>query len=652
MLTDTAHSPYVRLRSVPLGASRWTDGFWHVQFQRCHDVMVPNMWRLLEDADVSHAYANFLIAAGQQQGSHKGPKWHDGDFYKWLEATAAVYAITKDERLDDLMDHAIDTISKVQRQDGYIHTPINIEQRVGSGELAAELQERLDFETYNMGHLMTAACTHFRATQKRSLLDIACRAGDYLCRFYTTAAPELARSAICPSHYMGVIELYRTTRDPKYLELGKNLVEIRDLVSGGSDDNQDRLPFRQQTTAVGHAVRANYLYAGVADVVAETGDTSLLDALQTLWTNVVTHKMYITGGCGALYDGASPDGSPDQANITRVHQAYGRDYQLPSATAHNETCASIGNALWNWRMLSLTGDARYADTLELVLFNLLSGIGLDGTSFFYTNTLRQVDLPFELRWSRSRANYISCFCCPPNIVRTIASASGYAYSMSDDGVWVNLYGGSALVTCLASGARVRLTQQSDYPWQGRVVITIDEAPEESFALMLRIPHWATGATLNVNGSTGAVLAPSGMYHEVRRTWHAGDTIELDLPMHPRLMQAHPLVEEARNHVAVMRGPLVYCLESPDLSHDVPVNDVFVPRDIELRSFTQTDGLLTGMTLLKGTAAARAQDHGFDTPLYRELSMQPARETEITLIPYFAWANRGPADMSVWLPLAS
>jgi DUF1680 family protein len=612
--------------------------------------MIPNTWRVLEDPAVSHAYTNFLIAAGEQPGRHKGPKWHDGDFYKWLEAAAAVFAITRDAHLDRLMDRAIDVIGTVQRDDGYIHTPVVIEQRTATASPTAEFQNRLDFETYNMGHLMTAACVHFRATGKTSLLDIACRAADYLACYYATAAPELARNAICPSHYMGMIELYRTTLQAKYLELARSLIEIRDLVSDGSDDNQDRLPFRQQTRAVGHAVRANYLYAGVADVVAETGDMSLLNTLQALWTDVATRKMYITGACGALYDGASPDGSPDQASITRVHQAYGRDYQLPNATAHNETCASIGHVLWNWRMLSLTGEARFADTLELVLFNLLSGIGLDGKSFFYTNTLRQMDMPFELRWSRTRTEYISCFCCPPNIVRTIAEASGYAYSVSDDAVWVNLYGGSSLDTRVADGSRVRLRQQTNYPWEGRVVVTVEEAPSEHFGLMLRIPEWASGATVHVDGAVETVR--SGTYHQVRRVWRAGDTLELDLPLRPRLMQAHPLVEETRNQVAIMRGPLVYCLESIDLPDGQRVSEVRVPRVTRLASFPETDGPLTGMTLVKATAAWRREDRGFDAPLYREVPEQTAQETEITLIPYFAWANRGASEMSVWLPLAS
>jgi hypothetical protein len=261
-----------------------------------------------------------------------------------------------------------------------------------------------------------------------------------------------------------------------------------------------------------------------------------------------------------------------------------------------------------------------------------------------------VDLPFEQRWSRTRSPYISCFCCPPNIVRTIAESSGYAYSVSDDAIWVNLYGASVLDTCLANGARVRLTQQTDYPWQGRIVLRVEDAPSEPFALMLRVPGWASGATVHVGGSTDAVQP--GRYHEIRRVWRADDTVELDLPLRPRLMQAHPLVEETRNHVAIVRGPLVYCLESPDLRDDVHVADVLVPRDVQLRASTERNGPLAGMTLLHGTALARADDQGFDAPLYRELSARPAQEIELTLIPYFAWGNRGASEMSVWLPLAT
>lgn len=655
MLVDTSHSPHAKLHSVPLTDVRWSGGFWGEQFDRCHQVMIPNMWRLLEDPTISHAYTNFRIAAGYEQGNHRGPQWNDGDFYKWLEGVAAVYAVTKDPELDALMDRLITLIGEVQRADGYIHTPVIIKQRQGVVE-AERFQERLDFETYNLGHLMTTACLHYRATGKRTLLAIARKAADYLYRFYIESSPELARNAICPSHYMGVIELYRTTRDPRYLELGRNLVEIRDLVTNGGDDNQDRVPFREQDRAVGHAVRANYLYAGVADIVAETGDESLMAVLETLWQSVVTQKMYITGGCGALYDGASPDGSPAQGTITRVHQAYGREYQLPNTTAHNETCANIANAMWNWRMLLLTGEARFADVLELVFYNsALAGISLDGKKFFYTNPLRQVDaLPFELRWPRTRAPYISCFCCPPNLVRMIAEVNGYAYSLTEDGLWVHLYGSNKLDTLTADGGSLRVTQESNYPWDGKITLTIDQPSALIKALMVRIPGWGKGATVAVNGETMGATVEPGTYCRIERAWSAGDVIVLDLPLPVRLLQSHPLVEETRNQVAVMRGPVVYCLESIDLPDGVRPNAVALARNSQFTvEVAEIPGEpLAGIPALVGTGFVREARAVWAGQLYQELVAAATNAIPIKLIPYYAWDNRGNAEMTVWVDLVT
>ncbi|MCB9136821.1 MAG: glycoside hydrolase family 127 protein [Caldilineaceae bacterium] len=648
MLVDTSQSPYAKLTSLPLDSVQWTGGFWGERFDRCHRVMVPNMWRLLEDPAISHAYANFLIAAGDEEGSHQGPQWHDGDFYKWMEGAAAVYAVSKDPELDALLDSLIELIGRVQRDDGYIHTPVIIRRRQGLAD-AERFHERLDFETYNMGHLMTTACVHYRATGKTSMLDLARKAADYLYRFYIESSPELARNAICPSHYMGVIELYRTTRDPRYLELGRNLVEIRDLVTNGGDDNQDRVPFRQQDRAVGHAVRANYLYAGVADIVAETGDESLMRVLETLWQSVVTQKMYITGGCGALYDGASPDGSEAQSTITRVHQAYGREYQLPNTSAHNETCANIANAMWNWRMLLLTGEARYADVMELVFYNsALAGISLDGKKFFYTNTLRQLDdLPYELRWSRTREPYISCFCCPPNLVRMIAEVNGYAYALAEDALWIHLYGSNRLTTATAAGDLLQLRQETDYPWDGHVTLTVEQPAASIQALMLRIPGWVNDATVSVNGEPVAETILSGRYFRLERNWTEGDVVELNLPMPAQLFQAHPLVEEVRNQVAVMRGPVVYCLESPDLPAGVRPMDVSLTDDAEFTLAESRDlpGIpaLATMGIINGAEADE-----WNGLLYRELQPDEGAEMPIRLIPYYAWDNRGQSEMTVWL----
>jgi DUF1680 family protein len=648
-LNDTSSSPFVRMRSVGLTDVEWTRGFWADRFATCRETMVPQLGRIMGGVEYSQFYRNFELAAGLVEGRHRGPPWNDGDFYKWLEAAAAVFAVTEDQVLDRRMDEVIRTIGQAQRADGYLHTPVLIENRLGH-EDARPFQDRLDFEPYNLGHLMTAACVHHRATGKESLLRVAVKAADFLVSAFQTPTPEMARQAVCPAHYMGIVELYRTTRDRRYLELARTLIDLRDRVEDGTDDNQDRIPFRQQTEAVGHAVRANYLYAGVADVYAETGDRTLLEPLLKLWEDVVSRKMYITGACGALFDGASPDGAKDQKSISRVHQAYGRRYQLPSSTAHNETCASVGNVLWNWRMLQITGEARFADVLELVLYNgALAGISLDGTRFFYVNTLRQLDrMPTELRWSRTRQPFISCFCCPPNLVRTIAEVANFAYGRSDDGLWVNLYGASVLETALDDGATMRLTQKTDYPWDGRVTITVEAAPERPCALRLRIPGWAREATLSLNGTPDQRRLEPGTYAEVRRAWSPGDVLELTLPMRVRLMQAHPLVEEAWNLVAVQRGPIVYCLESVDLAGGARVSAIAIPREIELKPrFDAT--LLGGVAVLEGRAIARHEPE-WSGALYRELPGSPPTAVDLSLIPYFAWGNRGPSEMTVWMPV--
>jgi DUF1680 family protein len=649
-LTDTSASPHVKLRSVDIDAVRWTEGFWAERFEWCRKVVIPNMWRLLSDPNISHAYENFLVAAGQRQGRHRGPTCNDGDFFKWLEAVAFVYATTRDEELDRQMDAIIEVIAKAQRADGYIHTPAIIAQRQHLPG-ADEFRDPLDFETYNMGHLMTCACTHYRATGKTSLLGIARKAADFLYRTYKSSPDTLANNAICPAHYMGVVEMYRTTGDPKYLELARGLIDIRNRVKEGTDDNQDRTAFRQQTQAVGHAVRANYLYAGAADVYAETGEASLLSALERIWQDVALRKMYVTGATGALYNGASPDGSKAQSSIQLVHQAYGRAYQLPNVTAHNESCATVGFILWNWRMLAITGQARFADLLELALYNaMLAGISLDGKEFFYTNPLARVDdLPFELRWSRKREPYISCFCCPPNIVRTIAETAAYAYSLSDDGVWVNLYGSNVLDTHLPGGGAVKLRQETKYPWDGKIQITLERVPSTELSVFLRVPGWTEGARVAVNAeSVGKDLQP-GQYFEIKRLWSAGDRIELVLPMPVQLLEAHPLVEEAHNQVTVRRGPIVYCLESVDLPENIKVADVAIPPDTPVET-QYLASLLSGVTTVKAEARVLPA-RNWDNTLYREISSEEPAAIDVRLIPYYAWGNRGDSEMTVWMPLA-
>jgi DUF1680 family protein len=650
-LVNTSESPYALLRGIYMDAVEWTDGFWAERYEVCKDSMVPGMWQKLSDADVSHSFRNFEIAAGKEKGIHKGPPFSDGDFYKWFESAASVYTVTKDQELDRLMDDIIKVIAQSQRSDGYIHTPVIIEQlNKTSGK--KEFQERLDFETYNIGHLMTAACIHYRATGKTTLLDVAKKATDFLYDFYKRSSPELARSAICPSHYMGVVEMYRTTGDPKYLELAESLVNIRGLVKNGTDHNQDRIPFRQQSKAVGHAVRANYLYAGVADVYAETGDDSLMGALNLIWDDVAQKKLYVTGACGALYDGVSPDGtSYDPGEIRQVHQAYGRDYQLPNITAHNESCANIGNILWNWRMLLITGEARYADIMELVIYNsLLAGVSIDGKSYFYTNPLCVTDdLTYKLRWSKQREEYISyCNCCPPNTIRTIAQIHNYFYSMSDKGLYINLYGANILSTTLKDGSKLKLEQVTGYPWDGNIKISFEQVSEKELSVFLRVPGWCDKAEIRINGIKSDLSPVPGEYNEIRRKWTAGDEVELIIPMTVKLIEAHPLVEETRNQVAVKRGPVVYCLESVDIPETKKIFDIVIPAKIDLKpkmlKIKNSDILcLEGEALL-------TDNSGWEGLLYRELPENDPLPANIKLIPYYAWGNRGHSEMTVWLPL--
>jgi DUF1680 family protein len=648
-LTNNSQSKYAKLKSIDMQAVHWTKGFWADRFKVATETMVPNMWAIYNDAKISHAFKNFEIAAGLDTGSHKGPSFHDGDYYKTLEAMASIYASTRNPKIDEMMDKAIAVIAKSQREDGYIYTKAVIEQRkTGSKN---QFQDRLSFESYNIGHLMTAACVHFRATGKTTLLNVAKKATDYLYGFYKTASPALARNAICPSHYMGVIEMYRTTKDPRYLELAKHLIAIKGKIEDGTDDNQDRIPFLKQIKATGHAVRANYLYAGVADLYAETGNDSLMNTLNLMWNDIQSHKTYITGGCGSLYDGTSPDGTSYNPNeVQKIHQAFGRDYQLPNFTAHNETCANIGNVLFNYRMLQLTGDAKYADVIELALHNsVLSGISLNGKNFLYTNPLAQSDnLPFKQRWSKDRVPYISLSnCCPPNVVRTIAEVSDYAYSISEKGIWFNLYGGNKVNTKLLDGSKIGLEQVTNYPWDGNIKITLNETSGKPYSIFLRIPAWTSNAKLSINGKLASQKLTPGTYAEINRTWKEGDVLELILPMEATLVEANPLVEENRNQVAVKRGPVVYCLESTDLPGKSIFN-AFIPATTQFKAKPITiEG--AQMMSLEGIAKMVTPSSWKDV-LYRPVNAQNNNQT-ITLIPYFAWGNRGHTEMSVWLPLS-
>jgi uncharacterized protein len=644
-LVNTQASPHAKLTSVGMSDVQWTKGFWTERFAVCRDAMVPQLWKIYTSDTICYSYKNFKVAAGIDTGRFRGPSFHDGDFYKTLEAVAAMYASTKDKKLDAMMDEAIAVIGKAQKADGYIYTKNIIEQKKNGQEKMFD--DKLSFEAYNFGHLMTAACVHHRATGKSNLLDIAKKAADFLIGFYNTASPEQARNAICPSHYMGLTELYRTTGDKKYVTLVNKLIDIRGTVEG-TDDNSDRQPFRDMNKIVGHAVRANYLMAGVADVYAETGDKTLLTTLNKLWDNVINTKMYITGGCGALYDGVSVDGTsykPD--TVQKVHQSYGRDFQLPNFSAHNETCANIGNVLWNWRMFLLTGENKYMDVVELTLYNsVLSGISMDGTKFFYTNPLAAaVNYPYHLRWEGGRVPYISkSNCCPPNTVRTIAEVNNYMYSIGENGLYINMYGGNVLKAELHDGTKIKLEQTTNYPWDGKINITVKELSSSLQKIHFRIPGWCKKYSVSFNGKGKEVYQLVDGF--ISRDMKKGDRIELTFDMPATLLESNPLVEETKNQVTVKRGPVVYCIESSDLPN-ANVFDVVIPSTIKFQPVAMQIG--NGNIMALTGEAKLLQSSNWKNTLYKEVNTN-YKPVKIKLIPYYAWANRGKTDMTVWMPL--
>ncbi|NOZ22098.1 MAG: glycoside hydrolase family 127 protein [Planctomycetes bacterium] len=645
-IIKTEASPHCRLRSVDLSSVRWTEGFWADQFQRCKEVTLPHLFKLADDPEMGHALMNMRIAAGLEEGEFAGTNWQDAWVYKWLESAAAVYGVTHDAALAKQMDEVIEIIAKAQEPDGYIATQIQLRE----GWKRFEDPHR--HELYTMGHLTTAACIHHRITGETDLLDVATKCADYLYETFKDKDPKLAHFPYNPSLIMGAVELYRTTGEKRYLDLANTLIDMRGAFPGGSDQCQDRIPLREEDSVVGHAVFYTYLYAGAADAYMETGDRSLLDALDRLWHDLVEKKMYIHGGCCPLHRGLSiRNGNVWAADD--VHEAASSPYHLPNATAYNETCSQVGCFMWNFRMLEITGDARFADVMERTIYNsILSGIGLDGASWFYTNVLRWYGSEHVLLSSDDHQRFQpgdpakrrAHICCPTNLLRTVAEMHGYFYNVSGEGVWVNHYGGSTL-DC----DWIKLIQDTNYPWDGNVKITIERPPESKCAIMLRIPGWCNGAGIKINGEPAEVDAPAGTYATLNHEWSAGDVIELTLPMAVRLVEGHPKIEETRGQVAVLRGPLVYCLESPDLPDGVNVPEVYIPRDMQFTPRHDPD-LLDGVTVLEGTAK-RIKQGDWDGKLYRRLEDTPMEDVPIRLIPYYAWCNRGISEMTIWMPLA-
>lgn len=632
--------------------SEWTGGFWKERWDVCRDHMIPHMWEILSDKELSHCWENFLIAAGEAEGEHADPPFWDGDLFKWLQAAIRVYGNSNDKEWLDRIDSIIDVIARVQREDGYLFTYSAIQAR--NSDSYEALGNDLNFEMYNLGHLMSVAVVHYNITGRTNLLEIGKKAAAYMVGLFDVMDEAVARTAICPSHYMGLAELYKATGDRQYVDLLEKLILLRDRVEDGTDDNQDRIPLKEHREIVGHGVRATYLYAGVTDLYMATGDPEYREVLEAVWNDLVTSKIYITGGCAPLYDGVSPYGGWDYDQIQRTHQSFGRAYELPNTAGYNETCASIGNYLWNYRMVSAFDEAKYADYMERAIYNsILSGINLDGDTYFYTNALRCVhDLPYDLKWSRHREEFISSFCCPPNVVRTIAESQDRVCIPRNGGIAYLMYGDCQTTLERPDGPAAVISMSSDYPWDGEIEFVFDavEAQDE-FPVYLRVPQWAESWDVEINGldvSTEKVLYKG--FIELRRNWQSGDRIRLSLPMEIVINEGHPMVEETRNHVALTRGPIVYCLESADLPQGTDIADVYVDPSEEFAFEKATIGS-TRLGVLKGSLRVSKAPTWQRNTLYRKRSLPEFEDVQVTLVPYFAWDNRDTGEMTVWLPLS-
>jgi len=624
-----------KLTPVPLAQVTVADSFWAPRMRINREQTIPHEYKQCEDTGRIDA---FLL--DWKPGMEPKPHYFwDSDVAKWVEAASYSLATHPDPELDALLDEVIEKIAGAQQEDGYLNiyfTVVEPENRWANLGMWHEL--------YCAGHLMEAAVAHFEATGKRTLLDAMCRYADYIDSVFGPGKRD--GTAGHEEIELALVKLYHTTGEERYLKLSQFFLDQRgqkpsvfkrevenlnpEQAGGhrhffGDGDNfhseycQDHLPVREQDEVEGHAVRAMYLYCGMADVANETGDQGLLDACERLWDNVCRKRMYITGGIG-------PSGS---------NEGFTGDYDLPNRTAYAETCAAVGLVFWNHRLLQLQGDARFADVMEAALYNgTISGVSLDGKKFFYVN-------PLESWGNHHRQDWFGCACCPPNIARLIASVGGYVYSQAEKDAYIHLYvQGSGKLS--VGGQQVTLEQETHYPWDGRVLISVTPEKPAVFGLNLRVPGWSRGATLTVNGEKVDAAANLG-YACVERQWKSGDEVELTLPMPVERVEAHPAVREDAGCVALQRGPIVYCLEQAD--NHAPIHRIILPRDSKLTPNFEVN-LLGGITVIKGNALV-ADDSDWDKTLYRA---EPAKlkPFDITAIPYCVWDHREPGEMRVWL----
>lgn len=611
-------SPNVKIRSVPVSAVKMGEGFWSPRMRTNAERSIPTLLGLLEEHGIVD---NFRRVSGAKKAARRGPLYTDSDLYKWIEAAA--FALESGDRpeLRATVDRLTGEILAAQEPGGYLNT-YYVDDRVSLR--FTEMQR--SHELYCLGHLLQAGIAYYRATGNRKLLDGGIRFAEYLERDFGPGNRPLLTGH--PELEMALVELYRTTAARKHLELAGYLlsgVERERLKLRDSDIKYmfSGKPFTSRTEFEGHAVRAMYASSGATDYWAETGEAAYGEALGRLWRDMALRKLYLTGGVGSRSAG----------------EAFGEAYELPNGQAYTESCAAIANLMWNWRMLAVTGESRYADVMERALYNgINSGVSLEGTLYCYRN-------PLASSGEKIRDPWYDTTCCPPNIQRLLASLPGYLYGVGSDGVYVHLYHPSEW-----NQEGFGLRQETEYPWNGRVAITVTPDKPSERTVYLRIPEWSRRNSLKVNGATAGAPLP-GRYYALRRTWKAGDRIELALDDSVRLTAANPRVAEDNGKVAVERGPLVYCLEHPDVPAGVAVEDVLLDATKAPRPESRP-GLLGGVQVVR--AAGFVHERSLATePLYSEFGAarnRPVKGVTLTLIPYYAWANRGPGSMLVWVPV--
>ena len=625
---DAEKSPAAIWKPLDARAVTIDGGVWARAQAVNRDAAIPHGHRMLEKAG---NLENLRIAAGRSGGQYRGPVFMDSDVYKWLEAAACEMARVPSPSLLATCNEVIDLVAAAQGADGYINSHYTV----------AEPNRRwTDFahghELYCCGHLIQAAVAYRRATGDDRLLAIAGRFVDYL---HARFGP--GRRVATPGHpeiELALAELYRETGERRHLDLAAFFLEHRGhgwLGPGRFNSPvsfQDRVPVRQSTTVEGHAVRALYLTTGVADLYLETGDKALLETLNTQWHDMVEGKLYLTGGVGARHHS----------------EAFGHAYELPNDLAYCETCGAIASVMWSWRMLLATGESRFADLIERTLYNaILSGVSLAGDLYFYVNPLASNgDVELLSRGGNRRKEWHLVACCPPNVMRTFAALGHYFATRDGSGLQIHLYGPARIAADLAAGS-VAVRMESTYPWDGKVRLTIEDPGAAPWTLSLRVPAWCKGASATLDGRAVGTLGAGG-YLRTERAWKRGDVVELDMPMPARLTEAHPRIESTRGCVAIERGPLVYCLETAD-NPDGHVADLEIDTAAPLES-TWAPDRLGGVVLVKATGWA-VETRPWANQLYRQVGAPPAarRRVALTAVPYYAWANREPGAMRIWIP---